>query len=382
MCIRSGVKQGCVLAPTLFGIFFGRLLKHAFDTTTERIYLRTRSDGRLFNLARLRAKTKVRKVLIRDMLFADDAAVATHTQEELQSLMDCFSQACKDFGLTISLKKTNVLGQETEALPVITIDNYELDAVCQFTYLGSTITDNLSLDAEIDKRIGKAASTLARLTARVWTSPKLSVKTKMAVCNACVISTLLYGSETWTTCAGQERRLNSFHLRSIRRILGISWQDKVTNADVLSRAGLPTMYTLLRQRRLRWLGHVRRMEDGRIPKDILYDELALGKRTTGGPHLRYKDVCARYMKAISINTMSWEGLAADRTGWRSALKQHLKTGEDKLMTAAADKRARRKEGSSSIRPTTTHICVICNKDCHSHIGLFSHKRCCYNPATN
>ena len=48
--------------------------------------------------------------------------------------------------------------------------------------------------------------------------------------------------------AGQERSLNTFHLRSIRRILGISWQDKVTNADVLSRAGPPTMYTLLRQR--------------------------------------------------------------------------------------------------------------------------------------
>ena len=59
--IRSGVKRGCVLAPTLFGIFFGMLLKHAFDTTTEGIYLRTRSDGRLFNLARLRAKTKVRE---------------------------------------------------------------------------------------------------------------------------------------------------------------------------------------------------------------------------------------------------------------------------------------------------------------------------------
>ena len=128
--IRSGVKQGCVLAPTLFGIFFGLLLKHAFDTTTEGIYLRTRSDGRLFNLARLRAKTKVRDVLIRDMLFADDAAVVAHTEDELQALIDCFSQACKHFGLTISLKKTNVLGQDTEAPPVITIDDYELDAVC------------------------------------------------------------------------------------------------------------------------------------------------------------------------------------------------------------------------------------------------------------
>ena len=75
--VSEWVKQGCVLAPTLFSIFFGMLLKHAFDTTTEGIYLRTQSDGRLFNLTRLRAMTKVRKVLIRDMLFADDATVAT-----------------------------------------------------------------------------------------------------------------------------------------------------------------------------------------------------------------------------------------------------------------------------------------------------------------
>ena len=148
-----------------------------------------------------------------------------HTQEELQSLVDCFSQACKDFGQAISLKKENVTGQDTAALPVITIDDYshyEIDAACQFTYLGSTITDNLSLDAEIDNRIVKAASTLARLTARVWTSANLSLNTNMAIYNACIISTLLYGSETWTTYAGQERMLNTFHLRSIRRILGIS----------------------------------------------------------------------------------------------------------------------------------------------------------------
>ena len=132
------------------------------------------------------------------MLFADDAAVVAHTQEELQSLMDCFSQ---DFGLAISLKKTNVLGRYTEALPVITIDDYELDAVCQFTYLGSAISDNLSLEAVINKRIAKASSTLVDLMARVGTNPKMyvttnNVTTNMAVYNACVISTLLYGSET------------------------------------------------------------------------------------------------------------------------------------------------------------------------------------------
>ena len=236
--------------------------------------MHTRADGKLFNASRLRAQINVRLITIRDMLFADDAAVTSHTEEGLQHLMNVFSRACKDFGLTISLKKTNVVGQDVPTPPTIVIENYQLEVVHQFTYLGSTISDNLSLDVEINKRIGKAATTLGRLTLRVWENSKLTNSTKMSFYNACVISTLLYASESWTTYAKQEHKLNSFHLRSLRRILGISWKDKVTNADVLARAGLPTMYTLLRQRRLRWLGHVRRMDDGSIPKDILYGELS------------------------------------------------------------------------------------------------------------
>ena len=141
----------------------------------------------------------------------------------------------------------------------------------------------------------------------------------MAVYNACFIKTLLYGSESWTTYAKREQRLNSFHMRCLRRILNIKWSDKVPNAEALARADVPTMSTLLRQRRLRWLGDVRRMEDGRIPKDILYSELASGTRPVGQPKLRYKNVCKRDMKALDINTESWGLTAADRNRWCSVL---------------------------------------------------------------
>ena len=78
--IKSGVKKGCVLAPTLFGIQFSLLLGYAFKGNKEGLYLHTRSDGSLFNLSRFSAKTKVRKGLNREMLFTDDAALTAHTE--------------------------------------------------------------------------------------------------------------------------------------------------------------------------------------------------------------------------------------------------------------------------------------------------------------
>ena len=66
------------------------------------------------------------------------------------------------------------------------------------------------------------------------------------------------GSETWTAYTSQESKLHNFHKRCLRCVLGITWKDKVANNEVLIKARVPSMYTLLRQRRLRWLGHVRR----------------------------------------------------------------------------------------------------------------------------
>jgi exonuclease III len=376
--IKSGVKQGCVLAPTLFGIFFSLLLRHAFGTAQEGIYLRSRSDGRLFNLSRLRAKTLTRKVMLRDMLFADDAAITAHSEADLQALIKRFSEACRKFKLTISLKKTKIMGQNTAATPSISIGDYTLENVDHFTYLGSTITNNISLEKEMDLRIGRASATLAKLKDKVWTNGKLTIKTKMGVYSACVISTLLYGSETWTTYTRHEKRLNSFHLRSLRSILGISWQDKVTNNEILSHSGLPSMTTLLRQRRLRWLGHVRRMDDGRIPKDVLYGELETGKRPTGRPLLRYTDVVKRDLKALHINCDTWEKLADDRRAWKSTTTQQLKVSEQELREEAERKRHERKARSRdpNAMPNSIHRCTLCNRDCHSRIGLHSHLRRC------
>ena len=110
---------------------------------------------------------------VRDLLFADDAAITTHTQEDLQQLLDRFSEACRHFGLTISLAKTQVMGQDIMEIPSLFIHNYKLEVSHEFVYLGSSMTDSLFIDCELNKRIGKVALTLSRLTKRVWSCNKI-----------------------------------------------------------------------------------------------------------------------------------------------------------------------------------------------------------------
>ena len=105
---------------------------------------------------------------------------------------------------------------------------------------------------------------------------------------------LLCRSESWTTVAKQEKKLNNFHTQFPYNILGISWSSKVPYLRVCACAGLPTMYILLRQCRLHWLGHMPYIADGRIPKDILYGELPSGKWPKGRPQLQYKDLQAHH----------------------------------------------------------------------------------------
>ena len=265
------------------------------------------------------------------------------------------------------------MGQQTPDAPVITIDGQALADVESFKYLGSTIASNLSFDAVIDASIAKATGVMARLVKRVWHNDQLTNHTKLDVYGACVISVLTYACETWTLYAHQERRLNSFHLRCLRRILDISWEQHIPDTEVLRRAGTLSMHAILQQRRLRWLGHVHRMAPNRLPRAILYGELEQGTRLPGRPLLRYKDLCKRDLQDAAVDITQWEGQANDRNEWRQLIRQGIEAAEDRRIAHQKEKRRRRKE---SLHPASTFVCPECSRDCHSRIGLYSHNRKC------
>ena len=106
--ISSGIKQGSVLAPPLFSIFFSIMLREAKEDLPDGINIRFRTDGSLFNLGRLLARKKTIDALITELLFANDCAGLAHTEEAPQHIVNRFSDATKNVDLTISLKKTEV----------------------------------------------------------------------------------------------------------------------------------------------------------------------------------------------------------------------------------------------------------------------------------
>ena len=156
---------------------------------------------------------------------------------------------------------------------------------------------------------------------------------------ACVLSTLLYGSESWILYARQEARLNAFHFHCLKRILGTSWQNCILNKDILKKARTESMFSLLKKRRLQWLGHDKRMKDGRLPKSILYSELADDSRAIGRLFLRFEDVCKRDLKACGIDVANWEVLCTERSKWIKAVKE----GALKSEISREEKWAKRRE---------------------------------------
>ena len=127
------------------------------------------------------------------------------------------------------------------------------------------------------------------------------------------------------------------------------------------------MHTLLKQRRLRWLGHVVRMADGRIPKDLLYGELVQGNRPRGRPQLRYKDICKRDLKALGIALNRWETLTSDCSAWRQAVHHGLSQFEETLVQQAEAKRQSRNQQNQGAGQGTDCICLHCGR--HGHIKL-------------
>ena len=184
----------------------------------------------------------------------------------------------------------------------LSVNGTHMASVHYFKYLGSTVTDDCRLDKELDCRIHCATTSFGRLWDRLWSSHDISNKTKISVHTAAITSALHFGAETWTLYQRHFVRMRRVQQRHILAILRVPYIDRGTNDQILDRAGVPDVEMVVRKMQLMWAGHVARMSDDRIPKQLLFGELTTGTITVGRPLLRWKDSLKDTLKQANIST--------------------------------------------------------------------------------
>jgi len=138
-------------------------------------------------------------------------------------------------------------------------------------------------------------------------------------------------------------KLDNFHMCCLHRILNVKWQDKVPNTTILEKCGISGIEAILLRNHVRWCGHVYRMPDTRIPKQLLYGQLPGAKHHAGGQRKRYKDQLHVNFKSCNLDYTKWETLAKDRSAWRKECYNAVNRFEENRIDAAKARCAARKD---------------------------------------
>nr|VZI37437.1 unnamed protein product [Spirometra erinaceieuropaei] len=259
----------------MMALMFSAMLMDAYRDERPGIRMAYRTDGQLLNQRRLHFQSRVSTTTVHELLFGDDCALNTTSKEEMQRSMDLFSAACENFVLVINKQKTVEMHQPPP---------------------NSATAHNAS--------------------------PQISVnETQLQV-----------------VYANQARRLNHFYVSCLCRILWLYWQDRIPDTDMLERTGILSIYAILRQMQLRWIGHLVRMDDEQLPTRLFYGDVATGSRRQGGKIRRYKYTLKSPLKRLQINTANWDELALHRPTWRRTVKTGAAIYEANRIAAAKAKR--------------------------------------------
>ena len=305
---QQGLRQGDGLSNALFNIGLEGVVRRAGIDT----------EGTICNKS------------VQLLAYADDIDIIARDQEEVKRTYTDLKKQAKQIGLAMNTTKTKYMrgrGSKDVGPPILTplaVDGDELEEVDEFVYLGSLETADNDTSKEILTRIHTANRAYFGLR-KTLTSGRVQRATKLTLYKTLIRPVALYGHEAWTLRQEDERALGVFERKVLRTIYGgvqtaqNEWRRR-TNHELHALLGEPTIVNLAKIGRLRWAGHVARMDEDH-PVRMLFDRTrpdgGTGRRA-GAPRARWgKQIQADLRKICNLG--DWRAAAQNRGTWRNLL---------------------------------------------------------------
>ena len=206
----------------------------------------------------------------------------------------------------------------------------EIEKVQSFCYIGDFIGQRGGCFDATTARIRSAWKKFRELLP-ILTCRGLSLKTRGHAYNACIRSVLLYASETWAATQEDVTRLNRNDLMMIRWICSTRLAERISSDELRSRVGLCSIEDVLRRGRLRWFGHLQRMDPEIWPRKV--DKLNIdGRFPRGRPRKTWMECVRRDLKVSGLKV----SMTQNRVEWRRALHPRNRFGHDSKAVQPSD----------------------------------------------
>ena len=233
--------------------------------------------------------------------------VAEHSNE-LQQMLTDLNIRSKQIGLTMNLKKTQVMYNELANSRIdVKVENTILEKVQKYTYLGQIITMSPNMELEIKNRISQGWRAFGAASDIFKSNMPLCLKRK--VYNQSIIPTMTYGAETWNLTKKQTLKFRTAQRAHERILLGITWRDKKTATWIRKQTGLKDIQEVIKTKKWNWAGHLQRITDDRWTKLITEWVPLERRRSRGRQRVRWRD-------ELDQHNRRWRQKALEREAWK------------------------------------------------------------------
>lgn len=296
--VKTGVRQGCMLSPTIFLIVIDWIMRRTTEGSNTGIQWTFTKH-------------------LEDLDFADDIGLLSHKQLHAQLKLMRLAKEAEKTGLKINIKKTMVMRMNNRLHQPLQLQGEALVETDRFVYLGSVVNIDGGADEDVKSRISKARVAF-NILRPIWNSKALSQHNKVHIFNTNVKAVLLYGSETWRVTNTITNKIQTFVNKCLRHILNIRWPEKISNTDLWSRTNQKPVGRDIKERKWRWIGHTLRKPIDNITRQAL-DWNPQGKRKVGRPKQTWRRSVECEMKEAGMTWTQLKKIAQNRVRWRGVV---------------------------------------------------------------